>query len=307
VTSSSRAPLRPSCSVPLTVLFALSVPLLLLVLLSPAAAAAGNSTIDRFIIANPLRGWQPLPAAQQHSLVSSLARQAAAAASGTNLKTAVAAEGWQDPTTATSLFEIILVGFSSGPPDQSGAQEAKGAAGSDAAAYCTGATGSPPLTDLPLPSIPGSHQVVCRKAPNGTSPTAVTWARANLLATLANNTLTLRQLDAIALAQYRAMPTTETSLSAHSGPGDSWTVGVALAAVGLLGLTAAIVILRRRPAPFASSGLAFPGTGQQPPPTGPSAGWYPDPVNPDQIRYWTGTDWGPEQQPPTPPGTELPG
>lgn len=40
---------------------------------------------------------------------------------------------------------------------------------------------------------------------------------------------------------------------------------------------------------------------------GPSAatpGWYPDPADPGQLRYWSGSEWSQERQPaPLPPGT----
>jgi preprotein translocase subunit SecG len=33
-----------------------------------------------------------------------------------------------------------------------------------------------------------------------------------------------------------------------------------------------------------------------PPPSGPAAGWYPDPYEPGSIRYWDGYQWGEEKR-----------
>lgn len=35
-------------------------------------------------------------------------------------------------------------------------------------------------------------------------------------------------------------------------------------------------------------------------------GWYPDPWQPGQQRYWTGTEWSPHVQPAAPPPTGRP-
>jgi hypothetical protein len=34
-----------------------------------------------------------------------------------------------------------------------------------------------------------------------------------------------------------------------------------------------------------------------PPPPGPPAGWYPDPHGLQVMRWWDGTQWGPQTQP----------
>jgi hypothetical protein len=67
-------------------------------------------------------------------------------------------------------------------------------------------------------------------------------------------------------------------------------IGVAIAVgAGFVVVVAAAAIplnvSRRRKRRSASEGVPSPG--------GPPAGWYPDPSDPTQSRYWSGDQWGP--------------
>jgi hypothetical protein len=284
-------------------------------LVAQPAGAAGNRVLDRDIIADPIPGWQSLPAAQVNETASRVQSVETASVAGSGITTATAAEGWQAPSSSSTFVLVILIGLSSHKKaDAAVTQHAAVAAGAAAVSFCAGASGASPISDRPLLSIPTSHQAVCAdKALNGTSLAVVTWGKANVLAVVSAST-GLTRLDAVALQEYRAMPATVSSLAAAT-PSDSSTA-VIIAVVAVIVLMAVVVALlasRRRRRLALATGPGY-GTGDflagvypssapsapptAPPPSGPPAGWYPDPQDPARTRYWSGHDWGPGPVPP---------
>jgi MYXO-CTERM domain-containing protein len=147
---------------------------------------------------------------------------------------------------------------------------------------------------------------VCGAAPNGTTPTAVTFAKDNVLAVVSTADLSPDRLDAIASAEYVALPALGASVRSSSGSGTAIIVFIVLALVGAAALVLIVGLRRRRrndhnSEPDLGAGAMWPipgvalvdNSGLAP----PSAGMYPDPSGSGRTRYWTGRDWGPEGPP----------
>ncbi len=296
------------------------------------AGAAGSPSLDRSIIADPIPGWLPVSAGAMNNTVDSIQRVEQAAIGSTGLTIDTAAEGWYDPSTTTSNVLVILVRASGSGPLV--ADEMRGAAGAGAVSFCAGATSSSPKSDVAVPAIPGSHEVMCGTSPNGSSLSAVTWTKANILALVTNDSLAPARLVSIAQQEYRAMPAAESSSAAKSTSSTAVIVGSVVAVV-VLGLFLGIALAMRRrgrtsPAMAMASGsgtAAFgfgvppnqpfgSGTGTyaapvaaSPGPLGPPQGWYRDPSDPGRTRYGTGSEWATPPQtapPPFPSGPAAP-
>lgn len=276
------------------------------------AGAAGNRNLDRDIIADPIPGWQSLPASQVSQTASRIQAVESASLVGTGFTTATAAEGWQAPSSSSTFVLVILIDLSaSGKSEAELSQQAALAAGAAAVSFCAGASGASPVSDRPLLSIPTSHQAVCAdKALDGMNLGVVAWGKANVLALVASST-GLTRLDAVALQEYTAMPTTGSTVAANANSSSTPViigVVVGLIVVMLIGF-GVLATKRRRRIPMPSGlgyeptdflNVAYPSVPPSvPPPSGPSAGWYPDPELPGRLRYWTGRDWGPSQTPPS--------
>jgi hypothetical protein len=287
----------------------------LVCLIGQPAGAAGNRALDRDIIADPIPGWQSLPAAQVNETASRIQSVESASLVGSGVTTATAAEEWRDPSSSSTFVLVILIGLSSDKKsDTAEVQHAAAAAGTAAVSFCAGASGASPISDRPLLSIPTSRQAVCAdKALNGTSLAVVAWGKANILAVVAAST-GLTRLDAVALREYQAMPVTGSTLTSAAGDSSTAVIIAVVAVIVVMAVVLALVVTTRRRRIALSTGSvygphvfpagAYPSgvPGAPPtaaPPSGPPAGWYPAPDVPGGTRYWTGRDWGPVLAPPT--------
>ena len=269
------------------------------------AHALGDAGLDRSIVTNPVPGWRPSPPAQVHTVVTALTRLEVAAASSFGGSAAVAAQSWQDPSSPRSTLLIALVRVSAKRLQPSAMhQELLTGAAVAADTACEGATAKPPVSQSEVPSIPGSHHALCATAPNGTTPSGVTFAKGNVLALLFTSALSADRIDAIAGSQYAALSAVDSSVSSSSGGSLRTVVIIVLvvAAATALGLT--IGVRRRHKSDQAEPDLSdvvvtAPGSapGGEADSRGPPAGMYPDPSNAGRTRYWTGRDWGPESPP----------
>jgi hypothetical protein len=290
-------------------------------LVAQPAGAAGNRNLDHDIIADPIPGWQSLPASQVKATASRIQSVETASVAGSGITTATAAEEWRAPSSSTTFVLVILIGlFGDKKAVSAVTDHAAAAAGSAAVSFCAGASGASPISDRPLLTIPTSHQAVCAdKALNGANLAVVAWGKANVLAVVAAST-GLSRLDAVALQEYNAMPANGSTLTAAAASDSSTAVIIAVVAlIAVLAIAGVLVMsaTRRRrrlalstgpaygtsdfmAAPYPTAAPAAPAVPPgEPPPAGPSAGWYPDPDDPSRTRYWSGHDWGPALAPPS--------
>jgi len=280
--------------------------LLFTLALAEPAGSLGEPSLDRRIVADPVAGWRPAPSSQVRTLVEYLSRVETAAVSSFGGSSAVAVQGWVDPSSPKSSLFVALISLS--VKDMAAStldKQVVQAAAVAAQTFCEGATANPPVSDRAVESIPASHHVRCGPAPNGATPTAVTFAKANVFGLVFANSLSPGRLDAVALAQHRALSPLGASVPSSSGRG----VGVIVSIVALaaaIGLGLLIVFLRRRRGqhqPDAALGAAtawpFPAVAATDDlaPGAPPAGRYPDPSGSGATRYWTGTEWGPGDPP----------
>jgi hypothetical protein len=282
--------------------------LIFLVATAAPVSALGDPRLDYEIITSPVPGWEPASAAKVRPLVTSLARVETAAASGYGGSAAVAGQGWDDPTQPKSSVLIALIGVSASGASASTLDQQVGRGAAVAAdTFCEGATARPPVSETVVLSIPGSHHVQCGTAPNGSTLSAVTFGKANVLAIIFTTSLSVDSLDAIAHRQYLGLPAFDSSVRSGSGGGTGLVVGivVAVVAAALLGLVVAIRARKRKvqqPEQY-PVGVVWPTSGAgpfgRPDPSLPPAGMYPDPSGTGRTRYWTGREWGPED--PGPP------
>ena len=270
------------------------VGVLVVLTVAAPAYALGDAELDRHIVTNPVPGWQAAPPAQVQRVVGLLTRVEGTAVSSFGGSAAVAGRGWQDPRAPRSILLITLVRVSAkGVGVAAMDRELVTGAAVAADTFCEGATAKPPVSQNPIASIPDSHHAFCGPAPNGTTPSAVTFAKANVLAVLFNVALSADRLDAIATAQYATLPAGDLSVTSLREAADAG--GAAVAGAGL-----AIAARRRQhKRRQVESDLAVgPAEGAdlvgEPGRELPPAGMYPDPTGTGRARYWTGREWGPE-------------
>jgi hypothetical protein len=279
-----------------------------LVLPTVQASAAGNAALDGHIISDPFAGGVAISSADLTTLANRLQSVESSVTSGSDAKAAVAAEGWHRPSSGNLQLIVALIAISDPTLSSSSLITQAGlAARSAASTVCSGATGDLPASDEPVSPIPNSHYVVCKPSSTGVTAVAISTSRSNVFALIFSTeaTVTRSQLTAIALRQYDAMSTDETSTSGGSG---TWLVVGIIAGVVVLLVAAAVLLTHRRrlksrlaetsAAPWPSGvGQGVPAPEGSPTTGSPPAGWYADPANPQGRRYWTGAQWGPPEAP----------
>ena len=207
---------------------------------SAASGAAGNTSVGRDIVPNPLPGWNavsptvldPLAARLQQTESDLTGRQAL-----------VAIEGWAN-TDHTGSLVVLLVRFG-------GALREPGLAARTAALDgCAGATGQRALSTTTVPSIAGSTEAICAFGGTTYDGAVVAWLKGDVLADvqgIGGQALTTSQIVAIAERQDRALPGTFVAASDTS----RLVLRSLLGLVALLALVAAVVLVvryLRRPA-----------------------------------------------------------
>ena len=280
------------------------VGVLVVLTVAAPAYALGDAELDRHIVTNPVPGWQAAPPAQVQRVVGLLTRVEGTAVSSFGGSAAVAGRGWQDPRAPRSILLITLVRVSAkGVGVAAMDRELVTGAAVAADTFCEGATAKPPVSQNPIASIPDSHHAFCGPAPNGTTPSAVTFAKANVLAVLFNVALSADRLDAIATAQYATLPAGDLSVSSGSRGNKSIVLIIAIvvlvvAAVAGAGLAIAARRRQHKRRQVESDLAVGPAEGAdlvgEPGRELPPAGMYPDPTGTGRARYWTGREWGPE-------------
>ncbi len=199
-------------------LFVALIPVLVLaVLLSPSAGATGgnrtslvsppavgNPNPARYIISYRIPGWVAYPPTRLAPYISSITDLENTSFHGLGVSVETAARGWHDRgSTAQSLF-IFLLAFSGTPHGSSLGQLVAAAVNASIDSVCEGATGSPAVSNLPLPSIPGGRLGRCAGS-EVFPPEIAVFGRANILALgLSKGATPETVTDALAM-QFRAL------------------------------------------------------------------------------------------------------
>jgi hypothetical protein len=213
-----------------------------------SADAAGDPTVDHYILTDPVPGWSPLSASVSEAVVTTLAAMFTAQ----HVKVTEAFEGWVSPVSPPP--GELLVGLFRFP----GTIPAELTPTALATAGCGAGT---PGSSTPLSGVPDSASLMCQSGTLG-SVTIVGWRQANVVAFIYAAGLPAATVDQIATDQSAEIP-------ALGIPESSFPVLLVGGAVVVVALIVLAIVLgmrwRRRPAPA----LAGAGLGVA---TGP-AGW----------------------------------
>lgn len=229
------------------------IPMIFAAVLAPAAPAeaAGNSTLGRYIVENPMPGWTPINQAEVSSEASYINSMETAAVGPSGSSSSTVVEGWTQPGGRQALY-VLLVGYASSTySPQALDQQVAAGAKTAAVTLCAAEGGS--LSSTGAVGIPGSHFVLCPAVAGRLVPTGIVWGKANVLAVVLarinpndKNPLSYQELNAIAVRQYEAMASANVDISGSSG-GAIWiAILVGVVALVALGAVVAVFLGRRR-------------------------------------------------------------
>lgn len=178
---------------------------------APPASAAGYARIDRYILKQPVSGWQSLTKARLDMVNNILqgTENAVGHTYGWRIRTAV--EGWHAPNSQQDTLTIIVLGFALPKNKRGLILRALRAGVTRAASELCGA--SKPRSDVAYAAIPGARQVTCRAASDGLSTTGIIFKRSNLVTYVVSASLPVAALQGISSQQYRALPNKPTSIT----------------------------------------------------------------------------------------------
>jgi hypothetical protein len=258
------------------------------------AAAAGNAALAQHIIADPIPGGVSASQADTQDYVNYIDGIETAATASLGVSVQVAARAWFEGGNKTVFVIVTLValhqtGRSTKATNQQAATAAKAASNS----FCPGVTGSVAFLNKPVVNIPNSHYAMCDNVKGDVAET-ITTARANVFAFIESNlhSVTPSQFEAMALRQYNALPTTRSPNSSTSSV--NLIAGIVAGAMLFIVLLVLLLVLRaRRIRRKNGLILAFSVVAGA---DGPAPGWYADPLNAQQQRYWNGVTWGPRSR-----------
>jgi hypothetical protein len=213
-----------------------------------SAAAAGDPTVDHYILTDPVPGWSPLSASVSEAVVTTLAAMFTAQ----HVTVTEAFEGWVSPVSPPP--GELLVGLfrfpGTIPTDLTPTALATAGCGAGTPGFST-----------PLSGVPDSASLMCQSGTLG-SVTIVGWRQANVVAFIYAAGLPAATVDQIATDQSAEIP-------ALGIPGSSFPVrlvGGAVVVAVLIVLAFALAMRRRRRTATALVG-ARPGAAAGP------AGW----------------------------------
>ena len=282
--------LRPALALVALLSFCLSM-------LVPAApsGAAGNADLAKLIIPSPFPTWTPIPESRTESFSSYLNGVETAAIAPFGLTSTSVAGGWEDNATKSQLIIALIEIDGKGQTTSSAARLMHPAAKSGAASFCSGAEASAPVSLTQVSGLPNAYLVVCPGTASGTMPMGISMTRSNILAFLIStqHSTSSQELESIAREQYAALPSSiSSSASSSSGSTSLVFIAVGIVVIAIAGVVAIISIRKRKSR--RASGLGVISKNAESAGL-PAAGWYPDPNRPGTRRYWTGSQWGPDQ------------
>jgi len=266
-------------------------------MLVPAASAgaAGNPDLAKLIIPNPIPTWTPIPESRSQSFSSYLNGVENAAIAPSGLTATSAADGWEDSAAKSELIVGLIEIDGKAQTVSNAARFMHPAAKAGAASFCSGAEASGPASLTRVSGLPNAYLVVCPSTGSGTTPMAISMTRSNILAFLIStqHSMSSQELESIAREQYAALPSSiSSSATSSSGSTSLVFVAVGVLVTAVASVVTFISIRKRRSRRESELGVISNSADS----AGlPAAGWYPDPNHPGKRRYWTGSQWGPDQ------------
>jgi hypothetical protein len=210
-----------------------------------SAAAAGDPTVDHYIVTDPVPGWSPLSASVSETIVTTLATMLAQH----GFKVTEGFEGWLSPVSPPP--GELLVGLFRFP----GAVPSGYSPTSLADAGCGDAT---PSLSGPLSGVPDSASVTCQSGTLG-AVTIVDWLQANVVAFIYAAGLPAATVDKIATDESAKIPA--TGIAESSFPVQ--LVGAAVVVVAAIVLVI-VLAMRRRTHATLTQPTAWPDVGGGP-------------------------------------------
>ncbi|MGP0004641.1 MAG: ABC transporter ATP-binding protein [Acidimicrobiales bacterium] len=238
------------------------------VVLAVATAGAGTAlavratTLQGYIVTNPLPGWSAVAQSVQSELSSQIA---ASLMVETGERIAMAAAGWAGPHPRSQVLFITLLQFpGSSVPSSASIPTAVNS-------VCTGGGVSPgPIRAIP--GVPRSSAETC--VGSGPRTISAAWAQGNIIAFFASEGLSMSTIDSISKSQSAKISKSQSAKLPSTGAGGSGSssgreasIGVAVLAVAVLVVAAALWYFRRRsrakaPVPAGADDFLAPNVAQ---------------------------------------------
>ncbi|MGD0083886.1 MAG: hypothetical protein ABSD78_11895 [Acidimicrobiales bacterium] len=246
----------------------------LLLLVSSPASAAGDPTVDHYILSNPVPGWTQVSSADEKA---ALVAAEAVVSSVEHQTITIAGEGWQSSDSAGHLA-VVLIAF---PHTATLTPGPAGTPGGAVGQLCGAPAGV--QASLSVPGVPDSAIQTCPAdgVSGGVITTYVMWVQGNVIGLTEGSGLSAKVVSQIAQRESAMVPASGISL-----PSGLSTLEIGAIAGGAVLVVAAVVILvvrsrrSKQPAWSAAAGATGPpgATGH---PTDQGWGWesYPTAVN----------------------------
>jgi hypothetical protein len=218
------------------------------------AWAAGNATLEPYILSNPVPGWTPAPTSVSQRVDTEVSGPLVAR-THENVTTALGV--WEGPG-GNGVLIIILVRFpgSSIPASFSNSTSAING-------VCGGA-GQSPGTVTPIAGIPGAASETCQSS-SGNPLTVAAWPKGNVVAFVEAEGLGATEVDQVAVNEDDKLPANGIGeASSSSSSGLEAGIGVVVVAAVVIG----IIVARRR-----SKAQVAPAAGGQWAPPGATPPW----------------------------------
>ncbi|HXY45572.1 MAG TPA: hypothetical protein VEH29_15400 [Acidimicrobiales bacterium] len=218
------------------------------------ASAAGDASLEPYILSNPVPGWTADPPAVSQKIDNELT---SSLSSKIHEKTETALNAWEGPA-ASGILLIILIRFpgSSIPPSYSNSTSA-------VSGVCAGA-GQSPGSVTSVAGIPGAASETCRST-TGSPLTVVAWPKGNVVGFVEAEGLGATEVDQVAVNEDNKLPANGIG---ESGSSSSSSLEGGIGAVVVAAIVIGIVLARRRSkaqvAPAAAGQWAQPGAAAPP-------------------------------------------
>jgi hypothetical protein len=249
------------------------------------AQAAGTSSLDKLILANPEPGWTKLSPTELNTFETDIQNELSTKNnSGQTFQTAV--EGWESPSgIATASLVIFLVQAVTGSVGGSASNEATG--------FCQGATDQTPTPAQPISGLSEGATTSCSgEGEDVVVGTGITGNYLAFVASFGSSPVPASSVGPIVVDQIAAV--NNQSSSGTSSPGGSGSnassatasssssvpiiAGAAGGAVVVVAIVIFFVVRRRNPKP------AVAGAGQMGAPTGFAASQIPSGPPPQPVQ-----------------------
>ncbi|HEY1828509.1 MAG TPA: hypothetical protein VGF87_10830 [Acidimicrobiales bacterium] len=203
---------------------------------SAPAGAVGDTGLSRFIVGNPIAGWQDEPLSNDNAIVSYLDGLEGDSIVPKGGAAVNAVQGWRDPSNHADYVVVALVALRGSGSSGLDPNVALQGAVSALASLCAGVASETTVHASTVTGVTGSHTLTCT-ARGGLQPYAAGFARANVMALVISTTtsVTPAQLSSLVTSQYGALPAGGYVVASGSG-------GLGTVSEVLLGLVLLVLV-----------------------------------------------------------------